>query len=97
MDLGRCVRDSLIAGYVLLLIGGCAARREAQQTQLVLHDADALVARGCYRCLTDALARYDSIEPCAVRLRQTLVERRFRTLVLLGLRERERDCPEFRV
>jgi len=75
----------LIVLVAVLAATGCAARRE--QTQK-LAEADALFARGCYRCLQKAFTAYDSLrlagyQPAVMSLKA------FDTAILLAAREKE--------
>lgn len=76
-------------GIILLISTACAARNRVAETPMPdLAAADALVRAGCYTCLRDAAATYDT----AAGLRRApadVPQKRFETLILLTLRAKE--------
>jgi tetratricopeptide (TPR) repeat protein len=59
-----------------------------------LDRADALVARGCYDCLTEARGIYE--HAAVAKARPLVISRLFETEILIALREKELAIPESR-
>lgn len=77
----------VVCAVGLALLVGCASA-PPKAPPFDLAKADALVAEGCYDCLTDALGIYTAAA-ASPKIRPTVLTRVFETNVLLGLREKE--------
>lgn len=76
-----------VAALLLVLVTACGGRRPSLAAQRLVPDG--LIAEGCYRCLDEAVVRYQSMprgRPAVMRANDTQL---FRALVLLALREKE--------
>ena len=78
----RCLLVLLAAS---LAAASCSARRQQARR---LAEADALFARGCYRCLQQAFTAYDSLRLSGYQPALTST-RAFETAILLAAREKE--------
>ena len=79
------MRRLLIVLVAALAVTGCALRRQQAQQ---LAQADALFARGCYRCLQKAFTIYDTLRQAGYQPANTSA-RAFDTAILLAAREKE--------
>lgn len=79
------MRRLLIVLVAALAVTGCALRRQQAQQ---LAEADALFARGCYRCLQQAFTIYDTLRQAGYQPANTS-RRAFDTAILLAAREKE--------
>jgi len=83
------MRIPTVCGIVGLLLVGCATRAVVQPPHVPsLIQAQRLVEAGCYRCLLDAYALYET-EQRAPAAPRAAAERLFSTALLLALREKE--------
>ena len=76
-----CLLVSVVSG------GACASVPINKSAAADLAKADALVAEGCYDCLTDARDIYARV--AVAKARPIVLPRLFETTVLLGLRDKE--------
>jgi tetratricopeptide (TPR) repeat protein len=83
----RALRHLGSFAVVALLATACASAPLNKKATAELAQADALVAEGCYDCLTDALAIYQRVG--VGKARPLVVARLFETEVLLALRLKE--------
>lgn len=74
---------------VAALAAGCAGARLNCEAIATLREADALAARGCHACLTDALADYQRLTTRDPVLRARIDRAMLRVSLLLALREKE--------
>ena len=83
------MRQALFVVSALALAGltGCASAPISKTATVDLAKADALVAEGCYDCLSEARDIYAKL--AVAKARPIVLPRLFETTVLLGLREKE--------
>jgi len=76
----------LLVAFVVTL-GACSSAPINKSSTVDLAKADALVAQGCYDCLSEARDIYAKV--AVGKARPLVLPRLFETIVLLGLREKE--------
>lgn len=83
------MRQAIFVVCALVFAGsaGCASAPVSKTATVDLAKADALVAEGCYDCLTEARDIYAKVG--VGKARPIVLPRLFETTVLLGLREKE--------